>query len=301
MKLRVIHRRALVAIALLGSACTQQAASPLAPVAVTNLSPSFTGEVLVGAGDIGDCRGLGPELTAELLDEISGTVFAAGDNAYEDGTLDEYQRCYEPTWGRHKARTRPAPGNHEYNTPGASGYFTYFGSNAGPAGLGYYSYDLGQWHVLSLNSSIQAGVGSAQYQWVRADLQASQAKCTIAYWHYPVFNSGYDGNLPHMRAIFALLYEFHAELVVAAHAHSYERFAPQDPDGRVDREHGIREFVIGTGGAPFTGLVALQPNSDVFNATTLGVLKLTLDANGYGWQFVSDGSPFTDSGSGSCS
>ena len=165
--------------------------------------------VLVGAGDIADCGSGGPaesvaEATATLLDSIDGTVFTAGDNAYNAGTEAEFRDCYDHTWGRHKARTRPTAGNHEYLTPGAAPYYAYFGASAGPAGLGYYSYDLGAWHIVALNSNIDAGAASAQARWLAADLATHRTLCTLAYWHHPVFSSGDHGNDPHMQEVWRI-------------------------------------------------------------------------------------------------
>ena len=264
---------------------------------------SSSSAVLVGAGDIAFCdRPVpGAERTSRLLDDIPGTVFTSGDNVYEHGTLEEYQTCYERTWGRHRWRTRPVPGNHEYATPNASGYFEYFGDLAGPAGLGYYAYDLGDWRVLALNSNVPASPGSAQYEWVRQDLETNRHRCTLAIWHYPVFSSGHDTNIPVMKPIWALLDANGAEVVISGHAHSYERLAPLDQNGTRDDELGIRSFVVGTGGAYFTNLVQQAPNSEVFQNHTLGVLKLTLRTDSYDWRFVPvAGGTFADSGSGLC-
>ncbi|MDQ2995544.1 MAG: hypothetical protein M3R61_00590 [Chloroflexota bacterium] len=154
--------------------------------------------VLVGAGDIADCASSGDQATANLLDSIAGTVFTAGDNAYPSGAASDFSNCQAPTWGRHKARTFPAPGNHEYITSGASGYFGYYGASAGPSGRGYYSYDVGAWHIISLNSEIGGSAMSAQIQWLKDDLAAHPAACTLSYWHRPVFSSGEHGNLLNM-------------------------------------------------------------------------------------------------------
>src|SRR5207247_8472939 len=145
---------------------------------------------LVGAGEIADCAGSGDEATATLLDNIAGTVFTVGDNVYPDGTATQFAQCYDPTWGRHRARTRPAPGNHDYHTAGASGYYGYFGTLAGDSGKGYYSYDVGAWHIVSLNSNVPMSPGSRQEQWLRTDLATHPAPCTLAYWHHPRFSSG---------------------------------------------------------------------------------------------------------------
>lgn len=257
--------------------------------------------VFVGAGDIADCGRTQDQATALLLDGIAGTVFTAGDNVYPNGTTAEFNNCYHPTWGRHKARTRPSPGNHDYNSSGATPYYNYFGANAGPAGRGYYSYNLGAWHIISLNSEVPAGPGSVQEQWLRTDLAANTAACTLAYWHRPLFSSGSGhGNDPSTQALFEALYEFGADVVITGHDHNYERFAPQDPDGQADPT-GIREFVVGTGGAALRPIGTIQPNSEVRNATTYGVLKLTLHPTSYNWEFIPiTGQTFRDSGGMPC-
>jgi Big-like domain-containing protein/calcineurin-like phosphoesterase family protein len=271
--------------------------------AITVTSGTSGSVVFVGAGDISDCGNDNDEATAQLLDGIAGTVYTLGDNVYSSGTATEFSQCYDPTWGRHKARTMPAPGNHDYNTSGASGYYGYFGTLAGPSGRGYYSFDLGDWHIVSLNSEVSMSAGSAQETWLRADLAASTKQCTLAYWHKPRFSSGTDhGSLSSAEPLWQALYDFHAELVLAGHEHNYERFAPQTPTGVADPTNGIREFVAGTGGeSHYDDLGTPLPNSEVFNGTTFGVLKLTLGAGTYAWQFIPvAGQSFTDSGSGTC-
>lgn len=272
--------------------------------AITVTAGTTGGDVVfVGAGDISDCGNNNDEATAQLLDNIAGTVYTLGDNAYSSGTATEFSQCYDPTWGRHKARTRPAPGNHDYSTSGAAPYYAYFGSNAGPSGLGYYSFDLGDWHIVSLNSEVSMSVGSAQETWLRADLAASTKQCTLAYWHKPRFSSGTDhGSLSAAQPLWQALYDYHAEIVLGGHEHNYERFAPQTPTGIADPANGIREFVVGTGGeSHYNDLGTPLPNSEVFNGTTFGVLELTLGAGTYSWQFVPvAGQSFTDSGSGTC-
>lgn len=263
--------------------------------------------MLVGAGDISLCWFemftwfSGADATAHLLDGIAGVVFTVGDHVYENGTTRELRNCYAPTWGRHRARTRPSPGNHDYRTAGATPYYTYFGENAGPPGRGYYSYDLGAWHIVSLNSNIPVEAGSAQERWLRADLAAHPSRCTLAYWHHPVFSSGRHGNSPRMRALWVVLYEFGVDVVVNGHDHHYERFAPQTPDGTLDLKRGIREFIVGTGGAELYDLYTIRPNSEVQNSTTWGVLKLTLHAASYDWEFVPvAGGTFRDRGTAIC-
>jgi len=261
---------------------------------------------LVGAGDISACIDSNDEATAQLLDGISGAVFTLGDNAYDSGTAAEFANCYDPTWGRHKARTRPSAGNHDYYTSGASGYFNYFGAAAGDPSQGYYGYDLGTWHIVVINSNCSkaggCGAGSPQEQWLRADLAAHPTTCTLAYWHYPLFSSGYHGSLPGTLAIWQALYDYNADVVLNGHDHDYERFAPQDPNGAADPARGIREFVVGTGGRYLRSLSGTPiANSQVRDHKTFGVLKLTLPPTSYTWQFVPvAGSSFTDSGSAAC-
>jgi hypothetical protein len=266
---------------------------------------------LVGAGDIAWCGNLlGAEATAKLIENIPGTVFAAGDLAYDNGTLQEFQNCYEPTWGRFKNRTRPAPGNHEYIGSSASGYFQYWGAVAGDPKKGYYSYDLGPWHVVALNTNCNAkalggcGAGSPEEVWLRKDLADHADSCIIAYGHHSLFSSGIlpsHAIHPELRAFWQDLYRAHADLVLAGHEHSYERFAPQDPDGQLDEKNGIRQIVVGTGGKSHTPLLFATPNSEVRNSDTFGVLKLTLTEKSYKWEFIPQaGMTFTDSGEGAC-
>jgi PKD repeat protein len=268
---------------------------------VTVAPPAPVGQVFVGSGDIAVCSTLGDEATAALLDSIPGTVWTAGDNAYPDGRVQDFANCYEPSWGRHKARTRPSPGNHEYNTSGATPYYAYFGANAGPAGLGYYSYDLGDWHIISLNSNISRSAGSPQEQWLRADLASTTAKCVLAYWHHPRFSSGSHGSSTAQQALFQALYDYDADVVLVGHDHNYQRFAPQTPTGEADPVRGIRQFVVGTGGRDLYTFTTPIANTEAYNSDTWGVLKLTLYAETYAWEFVPvAGSTYTDMGSGAC-
>jgi calcineurin-like phosphoesterase family protein len=281
---------------------TSEGQSGTSAVTVTSAPPSGGSVVLLAAGDISSCSSSGDETTATLLDGLAGTVATLGDNVYPDGTASQFANCYAPTWGRHKARTRPSPGNHDYHTSGASAYYSYFGANAGPSGRGYYSYDLGSWHIVSLNSNVSMSTGSAQEQWLRADLAASTKQCTLAYWHHPRFSSGTNhGNFSAAQPIWQALYDYNADVVLSGHEHNYERFAPQTATGSADPVRGIREFVVGTGGVGhYTGHTAIA-NSQVFNGTTFGVLKLTLAASSYSWQFLPvAGQSFTDSGTGLC-
>jgi hypothetical protein len=266
--------------------------------------------VLVGAGDIADCTSsntqgplAGAQQTANLIDNIAGTVFAVGDLAYTESSDGNFAKCYDPTWGRHRARTIPVTGNHEYLFPNAADYFNYWGAVAGDTTKGYYSLDLGTWHVVVLNSncSIIGGcsVGSPQEKWLNADLAAHPASCTLALWHCPLFSSTAN-TCPAMKPLFQDLYNAKAELVLSGHAHNYERFALQNPSG-VSDPNGIRQFVVGTGGASHQGFGTIRANSEVRNGTTFGVLKLTLHPTSYDWDFVPvAGQTFTDSGSASC-
>jgi hypothetical protein len=262
--------------------------------------------VLVGAGDIASCSSSGDEATAKLLSSIPGTVYTTGDNVYEDGTASEFTDCYGPSWGRYKSRTRPSVGNHEYQTPGASGYYNYFGSAAGDPAKGYYSYDRGEWHIISLNSMCGEVGGcdadSPMVTWLKKDLASNPTSCTLAYFHHPLFSSGSEhGNDPRMRPSWDALYEAGAEVVLNGHDHDYERFAPQTPAGEADPKRGIREFVVGTGGRSLYAFLPPKPNSQVRNVDTYGVLKLTLHPDSYEWKFVPvAGKTFTDSGSDSC-
>ncbi|WP_432974133.1 CBM96 family carbohydrate-binding protein [Dactylosporangium sp. CA-233914] len=283
---------------------TTNAPSPSPSVTSPSPSPSPTGggdPVFVGAGDIAN-SGTGDSATAALLDNIPGTVYTLGDNVYDSGTTTEFNTYYDPTWGRHKARTKPAPGNHDYNTSGATGYYGYFGAAAGDPAKGYYSYDLGNWHIITINSEIAHTAGSAQEQWLVADLAASTKPCTLALWHKPRFTSGAN-HAPDTSfdAMWRDLYNANADVVLGGHNHQYERFAPQNPSGQLDTARGIREFVAGMGGAGHYGFGTIQPNSEVRNGDTYGVLKLTLHSNSYDWQFVPEaGKTFTDSGTGTC-
>ncbi len=266
---------------------------------------------LVGAGDIAGCGDLsGAEATAKLIDGIPGAVFAAGDLAYTSGTFQEFEDCYQPTWGRFKQRTKPAPGNHEYNGSDAVGYFLYWGRQAGDPAKGYYSYDLGAWHIVVLNTNCNVKVlggcaeGSPEETWLRKDLAAHPNACILAYGHHALFSSGlFSSHARHeeLRPFWQDLYAAHADLILAGHEHSYERFAPQDPEGRADTEHGIRQITVGTGGKSHTFLSFAQPNSEVRNMDTFGVLKLTLAPGNYKWEFIPEaGKTFRDSGQGTC-
>ena len=267
--------------------------------------------VLVGAGNVGTCGTNNDESTAQLLDAIPGTVFTTGDNVFQDGTDSEYVNCYAPTWGRHLARTRPTLGNHDYanGESDAAGSFNYFGDRLGPTrGLGYYSYDLGTWHIIVLNDKGDTqgdlrGIDAAQTEWLTNDLNAHTNQCTLAMFHIALFISskleGWTVNPGH-KPLWDLLYAKGVDVVVNGQQHNYERFTPMTPTGDVDATNGIREFNVGTGGDAVDTFTVIHPHSET-RAAAFGVLKLTLKTGSYDWQFVPvAGETYTDSGSGSC-
>lgn len=260
--------------------------------------------VLVGAGDIA-YESRRDDETAKLLETIPGIIYTLGDNVYQDGKLEEFHKFYEPTWGRHKARTFPAIGHHEYEVSNAYGYYQYFGAIAGDPGKGYYSYDLGDWHIIVLNSICErlggCGVDSQQGKWLQADLAANPGICTLAYFHDSLFSSSGSYAYPEVRDFWRLLYDAEVDVILNGHAHNYERFAPQNPDGQADPGRGIRQFVVGTGGRSFSTFDFPAPNSEVKETGTAGVLKLTLHPTSYDWEFIPiAGQTFTDAGSADC-
>jgi calcineurin-like phosphoesterase family protein len=289
-----------------GNATTGPSQPPIVPPGdpgVTTTIPPTGGPVtFVGAGDIAMCDALDPaRQTGQLIRGIGGTVFTLGDNAYFGGTEREFHDCYDPAWGSEKFRTRPTLGNHEYEGGNAGvPYFTYFGTQAGPAGLGYYSFELSPgWHAIALNSNLPMTDGSAQGQWLRSDLAGNRSRCTVAYWHHPLYSSSQNGPQPAARDLYRQLYTAGADLILAGHDHAYERFGPQDPDGHLDTQRGIRQFVVGTGGATLYNFNPPMANSEV-RIRAWGVLRLTLDNDRYDWQFIEIGGAVRDSGSGTC-
>lgn len=291
--------------------------------------PCWAGEaILIGAGDIVKCGGVlkNAEATAKLIDEqVTAAqsaesnpdpqatpelvVFTLGDHAYPKATAKRFQKCYEPTWGRHKDRTRPSPGNHDYRVKGAAPYFDYFGEAAGEPGKGYYSYNLGDWRIIVLNSCCKRVEGgcaesSPQYQWLLEELRNNSRPCSLAYFHHPLFSSGFDGSIKRMKPFYQAMNDAGVDVVLSGHDHHYERFAPQDPDGNLDPEHGIRQFIVGTGGRGkrFFEITGINPkkNSEVAKRA-LGVLRLNLHPESYDWEFHAiPGNPLQDSGSGTC-
>jgi hypothetical protein len=267
--------------------------------------------ILVGAGDIVGCQNpQGALATAKLIEKIPGTVFTLGDLVYDASTLGQFQNCYGRSWGKFKGRTRPALGNHEYQVRNAVPYFQYWAGQAGPPGKGYYSYELGAWHVVVLNTNCEAlgqdgcAAGSPEEVWLRQDLSEHRGSCIVAYGHHALFSSGIFRSHavhPELKRLWEDLYAAHADLVLAGHEHAYERFAPQDPEGRADPQHGIREIVAGTGGRSHYPLGVPVPNSEVQNDDTYGVLKLSLSSQSYAWEFIpEEGKSFRDAGTYAC-
>jgi acid phosphatase type 7 len=275
-------------------------------------TPTPTPAILIGAGDIASCGDSpeyqGDEQTAERIETLiaqypQAQVFTAGDNVYGEGRAVEFNNCFDPTWGRFKERIRPAPGNHDYMSPAAAPYYAYFGEAAGPPGLGYYSYDLGDWHIVALNSNcndIACGPNSPQVQWLREDLENSQKKCSLAYWHHPRFSSGLAGDSGIINPFWRTAVEMGVEIVVSGHDHNYERFALLNVEGEADPQ-GTRLFIVGTGGSTLRAFGETRPHSEVRYNTTNGVILFELYPDSYRWTFhpVDDPS-LTDSGSGTC-
>ena len=270
--------------------------------------PAAAGDpTLLAASDIASCWSSGDEAVARMLDTMPGPIAVPGDTEQNRGSADEFAGCYDPSWGRHKPRTYPAVGDHEYKTPGATGYFNYFGAAAGDYGKGWYSYDLGSWHIVVLNSNCAnvggCGAGSEQYEWLKDDLEQNGGDCIGAYWHHPLFSAGsLHGGLTRSRPFWNLLYQYGAEWALNGNDHAYQRFAPQTPTGALDREAGMRQFIVATGGTRLDALGAPLPNTEVQNNTAFGVLQLGLHEASYDWEFVPQpGKTFTDSGATPCS
>jgi 3',5'-cyclic AMP phosphodiesterase CpdA len=285
------HMERAVSLAALGVAGLAACAGPYYGTEGTLVAPAEPGDslVMLAAGDIADCRTPGDEQTAALLDTVPGMILALGDNAYVDGTEAEYRDCYAPTWGRHRDRTWAAPGNHDYNTPGAAPYYAYFGPRAGEGGLGYYSFGAGDWHIVMLNSNVALGPGSEQERWLRADLAVHPTRCSIAVIHHPRFSSSWHGSNTFVAPLWRALYDGGVDVVLAGHDHVYERFVRMTPDGTPDSEHGIRSFVVGTGGARHYPFVRAVPGSAFRLDRAWGVLRLTLREGRYEWEFLNAG------------
>jgi 3',5'-cyclic AMP phosphodiesterase CpdA len=297
---------AAVAAGCAGTPPAGGTSAPATPPATAAKAAGQHSTTLLAAGDIASCESGADEQTAALLDTLPGTVLTLGDTVYDDGSAGQFARCYLPSWGRFRDRTFPAPGNHDYQTAGASGYYGFFGPQAGQRGKGWYSFDLGRWHLVALNSNCDAvggcQPGSEQERWLRADLAAHPARCTLAFWHHPRFSSGTThGSDPAVAGLWVALYQAGTDVVLAAHEHNYERFAPLDPRGGVDPARGIREFVVGTGGRSHYPFGPPLAGSQARNSDSFGLLELRLRPTGYAWRFVPvQGSTFQDSGTDGC-
>ena len=298
----------LVGVALAIVSCGHVATSEPPPeIATPSATPTAVPQpaTLLAVGDIGSCNTTSDDQVAALAATMPGTIAMLGDTVYESGTAQEFADCFEPAWGQLISRIKPAVGNHEYLTTNAKPYYSYFGAAAGDPTKGYYSYSLGAWHIIALNSNCSrvggCSPGSPQEKWLKADLAANSDKCVLAYWHHPRFSSGEHGDNPRMSTIWNDLYLGGADVVLSGHDHDYERFVPMDGNGNPDSSYGVRQFVVGTGGKNHYPITRVEANSEVQNDKTFGLLKLTLSADGYDWQFVaSDGGSFTDSGSSQC-
>lgn len=265
------------------------------PEPLATFTPGAT--ILLAVGDIGSCNSDADEAVAALAARLPGTIALLGDIAYENGSPNDYATCFDPAWGALRPRIRPAPGNHDYLTTDASGYFSYFGAAAGTPGQGWYSYELGTWHVIVLNSNCAfvggCGGGSPQLAWLEADLRAHPAACTLAYWHHPLISSGRHGSDPRTDPLWRALAAAGADLVLVGHDHDYERIAPVD---------GIRSFVVGTGGRSLYELTRPPgPRTELRADASYGLLMLTLGDTGYSWRFVPAlGSTLVDAGTAEC-
>jgi hypothetical protein len=268
---------------------------------VSDLPP----ETILAASNIASCSSANDEATASLLDGLPGTIFALGDNAFPDGSAAAYANCYEPSWGRHLARTRGVLGNREYATGSPTAAFDYFGDRVGPRGLGYYSLDMGNWHIIVLNvsDSMPFAAGSDQSKWLASDLAASRKLCTLAMWHKPrFFSSNISGwtNTVSTLALWNQLYAAGVDVVLNGQQHQYERMAPMTPTGAIDAGRGIRQFSVGTGGESSEVPIAVAPGSEALS-DAFGLLKLTLDDRTYTWEFIPTvPGQFTDTGTGKC-
>src|SRR3954453_23198566 len=296
MRARVHLSLLVVAAALAGTAPVARAADPVIAAA---------GDVACGPDETGvfPCRQVA---TSDLLMTVKpAAVLALGDLQYNSGALSDFNEFYDGSWGRVKAITHPVPGNHDGRTNDFAGYFDYFGGGAGPRPTGYYSFDVGTWHIIALNGNcdyVAGGCdeGSPQERWLRADLQAHPAACTLAFAHQPLWASPTFAE-PRLQSLVQVLYDAQAEVLLTAHDHLYERYAPSNPSQHIDRTNGIQQFIVGTGGRDLSGLAPAEPNVKVRNNTSFGVLRMTLHPSSYDWQFVpASGSSFTDAGTRAC-
>lgn len=303
--------------------CASGGSGSVARLSGPGASGRQKGIVVVAAGDV-SCdprskmynQGRGTErychmlATSDLAISLKpSAVLILGDSQYEDGRLEAYQQSWANNWGRKELKeiTYPAAGNHEYHTPGASGYFDYFGSRAGERDKGYYSFNLGSWHIVALNTGgndkckpLSCEEGSAQEKWLREDLEKNTSQCTLAYWHRPLFTSGLHRGAIETKSFWNDLYNVGADVVLNGHSHQYERFAAQNSQGVADAGRGIVQFVVGTGGKNLKGFWRGKANSVLQNSKSYGVLKLELGDKGYAWEFISERGQVLDSGTGQC-
>lgn len=301
-----IYRRITVSVLVLLAALFIFVA-PQATLAAPASQTTSGDPVILAAGDIAKCNRDQDSMTAYLLGSTTGPILAIGDTAYESGSPQEFADCWAPTWGQQDGRIYPVPGNHEYLTGGAAGYFGYFGDRATPLEPGcrkecngYYSFDVGAWHIVALNSELPGDRIAEQTRWLRDDLAAHPSVCTLAFWHKPRYSSGYH-NGGSGQEFFQALYDYGADIVLSGHDHDYERFAPQDNSAQYAPDRGIRQFVVGTGGDALRDYKFIQPNSEVRNSETWGVIKLTLHPTSYDWEFLPiSGQTWTDSGTANC-
>ncbi len=280
--------------------------APPATTTSADLAADDSSAELVAAGDIAACQADNrAAATAALVGSHVDVIATRGDHSYDDGTAEQFAECYEPTWGPLRARTRPASGNHEYRSSNAQPYYAYFGDAAGDPREGWYSYELGAWHIVVLNSECDevggCGRDSAQVEWLRDDLATHPTVCLAAYWHKPRFSSGVHGSSDTYQPFWEVLTDYGADVILNGHDHDYERFAPQSPDGAPD-PLGARQFVVGTGGKDLRDFVSDEPNGETRDSENYGVLELTLSQDSYDWQFLPiPGGEFTDAGTASCS
>jgi hypothetical protein len=256
--------------------------------------------VVLAAGDIADCALDGRLLTARLLDARQGAVLAIGDLVYPKGSADGFADCYGPSWGRFKERTYPVPGNRDYASAGARPYFEWWGTRAASP-RGYYSFDLGAWHLVALNSNLTGAAEATQRAWLAADLRDSKARCRLAFFHHTIYSSGYHGATARLMPLLRTLHAGHVSLALTGHDHHYERFAPMNVTGESEPGRGIRFFVVGTGGARLYPAIFNVAGSETSDAKTWGVLSLALHAEDYDWTFLpAVDTGFHDAGHGSC-
>lgn len=318
--MRCISTVLLVAPLLAAFACKPRVSTtpPVASASATLVA--LTGaSVLIGAGDIAACDSKGDEATARIVDsvlradsavKVHDEVFLLGDNAYPNGSASDYALCFTPSWGDSTKlimkNVRPSPGNHEHLSNRAAAYYEYFGNRAGSSKKGYYSYDIGEWHVIVLNSEIvvngafTADDVKAQQDWLAEDVKNNKQKCTLAYWHHPRFSSGWHGSDPRIGAFWTILYAGGVDLILNGHDHEYERFLPQTPTAIVDSANGMTQFVVGTGGGDLRGFKRTVPNSAMRIQGHFGVLKVTLGSTEWRSAFIDTNGRVWDEVGGTC-